>query len=68
MDQRDHELLAKQLRLVSNPPPGQSALIGLIIVAVFLVGMGIGDAMSKSKQANTIYAAMVSTEAPPQPL
>jgi hypothetical protein len=38
-------------------------MIGLTILAVFL----IGDILSKSKQANTDYAAMVSriAEAPP---
>jgi hypothetical protein len=38
-----------------------------MIGAVFLVGIGIGDILSKSKQANTNYAAMVSriAEAPP---
>jgi len=71
MDKRDQELLAKQLRFASNPPRAQnSAIIGLVTVAVFLVGIGIGDILSKSKQANTNYAAMVSriAEAPPQPL
>ena len=67
MDKRDQELLAKQLRFVGNPLQDQnSAIIGLITVAVFLVGIGIGDILSKSKQANTNYAAMVSriAEAP----
>ena len=71
MDKRDQELLAKQLRFVGNPLQDQnSAIIGLITVAVFLVGIGIGDILSKSKQANThYYAAMVSriSEAAPQP-
>jgi hypothetical protein len=31
-----------------------------MIVAVFLVGIGIGDILSKSKQANTHYAALIS--------
>jgi putative Mn2+ efflux pump MntP len=68
MDKRDQELLAKQFRFVGNPPQDQnSATIGLITVVVFLVGIGIGDILSKSKQANTNYAAMVSgiAEAPP---
>jgi predicted membrane-bound spermidine synthase len=32
----------------------------LIIIAVFLVGMGIGDIVSKTKQANTNYVALIS--------
>ena len=44
-----------------------NAIIGLTIIAVFLAGIGTGDILSKSKQANTNYAAMVSriAEAPP---
>ena len=66
MDKRDHELLAKQLWSVSSPPQN-SAIMGLMIIAVFLAGIGIGDILSKSKQANTNYAAMDSrlAEAPP---
>jgi hypothetical protein len=66
MDKRDQELLAKQLWSVSSLPQN-SAVIGVTIIAVFLVGIGIGDILSKSKQANTNYAAMVSriAEAPP---
>jgi len=65
MDRRDEELLDKQLWSVSNPPQN-SAIVGLII-AVFLAGVGIGDILSKSKHANTNYAALVSriVEAPP---
>jgi hypothetical protein len=40
--------------------PAEHHNIGLMIVAVFLVGIGIGDILSKSKQANTNYAAVVS--------
>jgi hypothetical protein len=59
MDRRDQELLAKQLWAV-NSPPQSSAIIGLTMVAVFLIGIGIGDILSKSKQANTNYAAVSS--------
>jgi hypothetical protein len=31
-----------------------------MIVAVFLAGIGIGDVVSKTKQANTHYAALIS--------
>jgi hypothetical protein len=66
MDKRDQELLAKQLWLVSSPPQN-GGIVGLMIVAAFLIGIGIGDILSESKRANTNYAAMVSriAEAPP---
>jgi hypothetical protein len=62
----DQELLDKQLWAVSPHPP-QNGVIALTIIAVFLVGIGIGDTLSKSKQANTNYAAVFSrlAEAPP---
>jgi len=69
MDRRDQELLDKQFRF--DPPQNlNGATIGLITVAALLLGIGIGDILSKSKQANTNYAAMVSriAEAPPHPL
>jgi len=66
MDRCDQELLAKQLWSASSLPQNRT-IIGLTIIAVFLAGIGIGDILSKSKQANTDYAAMVSriAEAPP---
>lgn len=60
MDKRDQELLAKQLWALSSPPQS-GAIIGLTMVAVFLIGIGIGDILSKSKQADTNYAAVIST-------
>jgi hypothetical protein len=59
MTRHDEELLAKQLCSVSTPSQNRG-IIGFMIVAVFLVGIGIGDILSKAKQANTSYAAMVS--------
>ena len=62
MDRRDQELLAKQLRTVSGPPQS-GAIVGLrmaAVVAVFLVGIGVGNILSKSKRANTNYAAVIS--------
>jgi hypothetical protein len=59
MTKHDLELLDKQLWGVSSPPQN-SMIIGLTIVAVFLIGIGIGDILSKSKQANTNYAAVIS--------
>ena len=54
MDKRDQELLDKQLWGVSPSPPPSGIIIGFIIV--FLVGIGIGDILSKAKQVNTLQA------------
>ena len=59
MTRREQELLEKQLWGVSSRSP-QNGMIILMIVAVFLVGMGIGDILSKTKQASTHYAALIS--------
>jgi hypothetical protein len=61
-----HNATQDKLWAVSSPPQN-GALVGLTILAVFLLGIGIGDILSKSKQANTDYAAMASriAEAPP---
>ena len=65
MDKHDQELLDKQLWGVSRSPPN-SGIIIIGLITVFLVGIGIGDMLSKSKQANTNYAAVISrvAEAP----
>jgi hypothetical protein len=65
MTRHDEELLAKQLWSIGSPPQN-GGIIGLMIVAVFLAGIGIGDILSKSKQANTNYGAVISriAEAP----
>jgi hypothetical protein len=60
MTRHDQELLAKQLWAISDPPRQNTTTIGLIIVAVFLVGIGVGDILSKTKQTNTHYAALIS--------
>jgi hypothetical protein len=65
MNRRDWDLLEKQLGEVSSRPPRngiiiQSGIITLMMVAVFLVGMSIGDIVSKTKQANTHYTALIS--------
>jgi len=65
MTRHDEELLAKQLWSVSSPPQNGGIFI-LMMIALFLAGIGIGDILSKSKQANTNYAAVISriAEAP----
>ena len=42
MDQRDQELLDKQLWGVSPAPPGNEGLIGIAFLAVLLLGIAIG--------------------------
>jgi len=51
MDKRDQELLDKQLRGVSRRPP-DSGIVILGLITVFLIGIGIGDILSKTKQSN----------------
>jgi hypothetical protein len=43
MNQRDQELLDKQLWGVSSSPPRAEGIIGAAFVVVFLVGIAIGD-------------------------
>ncbi len=61
LDKRDQELLDKQLWGVSQTPPS-SGIIIIGLITVFLVGIGIGDILFKTKQANanshTNYAAI----------
>jgi len=65
MDKRDWELLDKQLWGVNRSSP-DSGIIIISLITVFLVGIGIGDILSKTKQANansnTNYAAMFPNE------
>lgn len=60
MTRHDEELLARQLWAISSPPRQNPTIIGLMIVATFLVGIGVGDILSKTKQAPTNYAALIS--------
>ena len=59
MNRHDQELLDKQLWGVSSRSP-QSGIIVLMIIAVFLIGFGAGGILSKTMQANTHYAALIS--------
>src|SRR5262245_46118095 len=58
MDKRGQELLDKQLWGVGPSPLHSGIIIGFI--TVFLVGIGVGDILSKTKQVNTpsTYAAL----------
>lgn len=59
MTRREQELFDKQLWGVSSRPP-QNGKIILMIIGVFLLGMGTADILSKVKQANTHFAALIS--------
>ena len=54
MDRRDQELLDKQQWGVGPSPPHSGIIIGFI--TMFLVGIGIGVILSKTKQSTTILA------------
>ena len=60
MTRRDQELLDKQLWGVSSRSPQNGMTILMINPRCFLAGIGIGDVVSKTKQANTHYAALIS--------
>src|SRR5262249_32375742 len=60
MTRHKQEILANQLRATRSPPRQNPTILGLMVVAVFLVGIGVGDILSKTKQANTNYAALIS--------
>jgi len=45
MNQRDQELLDKQLWGVSRSPPRNGGILGVGFIAVFLVGIAIGDVL-----------------------
>ena len=65
MDKRDQELLDKQLWGGNRSPP-DSGIIIIALITVFLVGIGIGDILSKTKHAsansNASYAAIFPNE------
>jgi hypothetical protein len=56
MDERDQELLDKQLWGVSERPQPVGVIIGFTMI--FLVGLGIGDMLSKVRQANPVMASI----------
>ena len=59
MTRHDQELLQKQLWGVSSRSP-LDGLIILMMCGVLFVGIGIGGILSKTIQANTHYAALIS--------
>ena len=58
MTRHDQELLDKELWGVSSRSP-QSGIIVLMMISMFLVGLGAGGILSKTMQANTHYAALI---------
>ena len=62
MDQRDWELLDKQLSGISLSPPRNGGIIGLAFIAVFLTGTVVGGIVfaDDSKQAQVSRDAMAT--------
>jgi len=56
MDRRDQELLDKQMRRLS--PPRNEGVIAVMLVAMFLVGMAFGSALSPDKSEPIQIASM----------
>jgi hypothetical protein len=56
MDRRDQELLDKQMRRLT--PPHHEGVIALMLAAMFLVGMTLGNVLSPHKSEPTQIASM----------
>ena len=56
MNQRDQELLDKQMRRLS--PPRNEGLIGVMLAVMFLVGMALGSVLSPHESAPTQIASI----------
>jgi hypothetical protein len=56
MNQRDQELLDKQMRRLS--PPRKEGLIGVMLAVMFLVGMALGSVLSPHQSAPTQIASL----------
>ena len=57
MNQRDQELLDKQLWGVSSSPPRNGGIIGLEVVFVFLAGMAVGGVLLTHDSRQTQIAS-----------
>ena len=54
MNQRDQDLLDKQLWSVSTHPPAKAGALGLTFICAFLVGLSIGGVLfAQSNQTPT---------------
>jgi hypothetical protein len=56
MDQYDQELLDKQMRNLT--PPRHDGVIAVMLVLMFLVGMGLGSVLSAHKSEPTQIAGV----------
>ena len=56
MDRRDQELLDKQMRRLT--PPRHEGAIAVMLAAMFLVGMTLGNVLSPNKSEPTQIASM----------
>jgi hypothetical protein len=56
MDRRDQELLDKQMRRLT--PPRSDGVIGVLLAAVFLVGMTLGGVLSAHQTEPIQIASM----------
>jgi hypothetical protein len=63
MDQRDQELLDKQLWGVNPEPPRSGSLISLAFIAAFIVGMAIGSLLFSHDTKSTQIASHDATNA-----
>ena len=70
MDQRDMELLDRELWGVSHSPPPNTAIIGFIVIAIFFAGMALGGILfaneGKAPQiaTNDALAAILQSGSP----
>jgi hypothetical protein len=56
MDRYDHELLDKQMRMLS--PPRNDGVIVVLLAAMFLIGITLGSVLSEPKTEPVQIASM----------
>jgi hypothetical protein len=66
MNQRDQELLDKQLWGVSARPPGNRGLFGFAALAVFCAGLAVGSLLFKqpANHPQTSWRAIAAISSP----
>ena len=57
MNRRDQELLDKQMRRLTPPPPNEGA-IAVMLAAMFLIGITVGSFLSVHQSEPTQIATM----------
>ena len=65
MNERDQELLDKQLWGVSPSPPRNAGRTGVAFIAVFLAGIAIGDILSRHESTRTETSSHLVTASLP---